>query len=65
MMDTRSSDGLGAGSHEARIVALRQRHANFDRQIQELRRSPSAGWEIATLKVEKLRIKDEIARLTH
>jgi hypothetical protein len=64
-MDTRSSDGVNAGSQEARITALRQRHANFDRQLQELRRSPSADQEIAILKVEKLRIKDEIARLTH
>ena len=64
-MDTRSSDDQSAGGYEARIIALRRRHANFDRQIHELRRSPSAGQEIASLKVEKLRIKDEIARLTH
>ena len=64
-MDTRSSDSQGAGGHEARVVALRQRHANFDRQIQELQRSPWAYHEVAALKVEKLRIKDQIARLTH
>lgn len=64
-MDTRTSDSQGAAGHEARILALRQRHANFDRQIQELQRSPSAHSEMAALKVEKLRIKDEIARLSH
>jgi hypothetical protein len=64
-MDTRSPGGLTLGSHEVRISALRQRHVNFDQQIQELRRSPSAAQEIAALKVEKLHIKDEIVRLTH
>ena len=64
-MDAHSSEGQGAGGHEARIVALRQRHAEFDRQIQELQGSPWAHREMAALKVQKLRIKDEIARLTH
>lgn len=64
-MDTRHTDSQGAGGHEARILALRQRHANFDRRIQELQRSPSAYSEVAALKVEKLRIKDDIARLSH
>jgi hypothetical protein len=41
-MDTRSPSSLTPGSHEARIAALRQRQVDFDRQIQELRRSPSA-----------------------
>ena len=50
---------------QARIEALRLRHANFDRQIQELRGSPSASDDIAALKKDKLRIKDEIARLSH
>ena len=64
-MDTHFSDIQGAGGQEARIEALRRRHAHFDRQIQELQRSPSAHRVITALKVEKLRIKDEIARLTH
>ncbi len=49
---------------EARIEALRLRHASFERRIEELQNSPSAATEIAALKKDKLRIKDEIARLT-
>ena len=64
-MQSNSSQEPLPQSHEARVIALRQRHANFDRQIQDLQRSPSAGPEIAALKKDKLRIKDEIARLTH
>ncbi len=48
----------------ARIEALRLRHASFERRIEELQNSPSAASEIAVLKKDKLRIKDEIARLT-
>jgi hypothetical protein len=56
---------LGWVGRTGKDPALRQRHASFDRQIQELSRSPSADREIATLTVEKLRIKDEITSLTH
>lgn len=64
MQSNNSQDAI-LPSHDARVAALRQRHANFDRQIRELQKSPSADAEIAALKKDKLRIKDEIARLTH
>ena len=64
-MQSNTFSRTGDQSSEARIEVLRLRHANFDRQIQELQRSPSASDEIAALKKDKLRIKDEIARLSH
>ena len=64
-MQSKSSQELPPQSQEGRIAALRLRHANFDQQIQQLQGSPSAGAEIAALKRDKLRIKDEIARLSH
>ena len=64
-MQSNSSQEYSHRPHEARVAALRLRHANFDRQIQELRGSPSATDQIAALKKNKLRIKDEIARLGH
>ena len=64
-MQSNSSQEYSHRPHEARVAALRLRHANFDRQIQQLQGSPSAGPEITALKKDKLRIKDEIARLSH
>lgn len=64
-MQSSRSQELPHQPHEARVAALRLRHANFDRQIQQLQGSPSAGDEVAVLKKDKLRIKDEIARLSH
>ncbi len=64
-MQSNTSSRTAEQSPKARVEALRLRHANFDRQIQELRGSPSATDQIAALKKDKLRIKDEIARLSH
>ena len=64
-MQSNTSSRTSDQPSEARIEALRLRHANFDRQIQQLRGSPSATDQIAALKKNKLRIKDEIARLGH
>ena len=63
-MQSNTSSRTADQPSEARIEALRLRHANFDRQIQELRGSPSATSGRGSQK-DKLRIKDEIARLSH
>ena len=53
-------------SVEAHVEQLRRRHADLDSRLAELNRSPSASdTEIATVKRDKLRLKDEIERLTH
>ena len=64
-MQSNTSSRTADRTPQARIETLRLRHANCDRQIQELRGSPSASDEIAALKKDKLRIRDEIARLSH
>lgn len=51
---------------DAHVEALQRRHAALDEEIRELvatRRADDA--RITTLKREKLRIKDEIFRLTN
>lgn len=53
-------------SMNARIESLRERHANLDARLGELSRHPSVSdREVADLKREKLRLKDEIERLSH
>ena len=64
-MQSNTSSRTASRPPQARIEALRLRHADLERQLQELQRSPAATDEIAALKRDKLRIKDEIARLTH
>ena len=53
-------------SVEAHVEQLRRRHADLDSRLAELNRSPSASdAEIAGVKRDKLRLKDQIERLKH
>ena len=53
-------------SVEAHIEQLRRRHSELDARLHELNLSPSAtDGERNSLKRDKLRVKDEIERLTH
>ena len=53
-------------SMSARIESLRERHASLDARLGELSHHPSApDDEIVHIKREKLRLKDEIERLSH
>ncbi|RDD61773.1 YdcH family protein [Ferruginivarius sediminum] len=53
-------------SLQDRISALRERHASLETQIfDESNRPHPDDWRIAELKRQKLRIKDEIERMTH
>ena len=52
-------------SVEAHIASLREKHSKLDEEIkQETLKSPGNNVRITALKREKLRIKDEIERLT-
>ena len=52
-------------SVEAHIASLREKHSKLDEEIkQENLKSPGDNVRITALKREKLRIKDEIERLT-
>ena len=52
---------MNLGSH---LSQLRQKHEHLSQLIEEEQRSPgSRDMEIARLKKEKLRLKDEIERL--
>lgn len=51
-------------SLSSHLVELRKKHANLAHKIEQEMRSPSSDdLRIAELKKEKLRLKDEIARL--
>lgn len=53
-------------SLQERIVALRDRHANLETLIdEEFNRPHPDDSRIGELKRQKLRIKDEIERITH
>lgn len=53
-------------SHEPRIHSLRLRHARLDDRIFDEDHRPSPDRSVLRrLKVEKLRIKEEIERLSH
>lgn len=53
-------------SLQDRISALRERHANLETQIDEENSRPHPDdWRITELKRQKLRIKDEIERISH
>ncbi len=53
-------------STESHIVQLREKHANLKQQIDvEIHRPEPDSIRISDLKKQKLRIKDEIARLEH
>ncbi len=48
-------------SIESHVAALRSKHAEADRQVAELERSPSADpFEITDAKKRKLALKDQI-----
>jgi len=50
--------------HEARIAALKERHAALERRILDEDRRPRPDTQVlARLKLEKLRIKEELERL--
>ena len=52
-------------SVEAHIASLREKHSKLDEEIkQEAMKNPGDNVRITALKREKLRIKDEIERLT-
>jgi hypothetical protein len=51
---------------DERIEALRSRHAALDTLLQEEHRRPAPDdGAIAKIKREKLKLKDELARLVH
>lgn len=48
------------------VQELRKKHTALSSKVEEVQRSPSSNdSEIRALKREKLRIKEEITRLTH
>lgn len=53
-------------SQDVHVETLKTRHADLETRLQsELVRPHPDASRVAALKREKLRIKDEIARLTH
>ena len=53
-------------SMESHIAQLQKKHAALEAKLEEVMRHPGADdLEVATLKREKLKLKDEIERLTH
>ncbi len=52
-------------SISAHVQELRKKHAHLSEKVEEAQRHPATdGLEIAALKKEKLRIKEEITRLS-
>jgi len=48
------------------LVELRKKHENLSEMVEQEQRSPgSDALKIAELKKQKLRLKEEIARLSH
>lgn len=53
-------------SIDSHIETLRTKHENLSKIVERAQRSPgSCDFEIARMKREKLRLKEEIARLGH
>lgn len=53
---------MSLGSH---VEELKKKHQNLSEKVEEAQRSPGASdFEIAELKKQKLRLKEEIARLS-
>ncbi len=51
-------------SISAHVQQLRRKHANLSDQVEQAQRHPGADqFQIAALKKEKLRLKEEISRL--
>lgn len=58
------NDDLSEDALEARLVELKQDHADFDAALHAVSQSPLADMMlIARLKRKKLALKDEIARI--
>ncbi|MEM9248962.1 MAG: YdcH family protein [Pseudomonadota bacterium] len=52
-------------SVSAHVQELRKKHAHLSAEVEEAQRNPGADQlQIATLKKQKLRLKEEIARLS-
>ncbi|MDX5351294.1 MAG: DUF465 domain-containing protein [Paracoccaceae bacterium] len=48
------------------LVELRKKHETLSEQVEQAQRSPAVdALKIAELKKQKLRLKEEIARLSH
>ncbi|MFC3117613.1 YdcH family protein [Jhaorihella thermophila] len=54
---------MSVSSH---LEELKRKHESLDHQVEELQRSPGVDdLEIAALKKQKLKLKEEIERLSH
>ena len=54
---------MSMGSH---IQELRRKHEDLDHKVEEAQRNPGTdGLEIAQLKKQKLKLKEEITRLSN
>lgn len=54
---------MSMGSH---VEELKRKHQALSEQVEAAQRSPgSSDFEIADMKKQKLRLKEEIQRLTH
>jgi len=52
-------------SLSSHVEELKKKHESLSEQVEEAQRSPGAsGFEISELKKQKLRIKEEITRLS-
>ncbi|MBN9888782.1 YdcH family protein [Salipiger abyssi] len=52
-------------SLSSHLQELKKKHENLSTAVEDLQRSPSAdGLHVATLKKQKLRLKEEITRLS-
>lgn len=53
-------------SVSAHLVELKKKHASLSTEVEEAQRAPSVdALEVAALKKQKLKLKDEIERLSH
>ncbi|MFV0292258.1 MAG: YdcH family protein [Paracoccus sp. (in: a-proteobacteria)] len=53
-------------SVDAHIEKLREKHEHLSKAVEQAQRAPGVSdFEIAELKREKMRVKEEIARLGH
>lgn len=52
-------------SMSSHLTELKRKHEHLDHEVEALQRSPgSDGLELATLKKQKLKLKEEIERLS-
>lgn len=53
-------------SKSSHVQELRKKHQTLSEQVEEAQRHPSVdGLELASLKKQKLKLKEEISRLTN